>query len=72
MSQQSSISDAALEVVKSAPPVAVSGMTLAGLQLNDLVLIATLAWIFLQAGLALYDRAQQRKARRRRYEASEE
>lgn len=36
--------------VKSGPPVLVSGLTLAGLELNDWVLIATLVWIVLQIG----------------------
>ncbi|ENC6658490.1 hypothetical protein ABKY47_002974 [Aeromonas hydrophila] len=37
-------------VVKSAPPVVVSGMTLAGYSLNDWVLAATLLWIAVQMG----------------------
>ncbi|WP_323063533.1 hypothetical protein [Aeromonas jandaei] len=37
-------------VAKSAPPVVVSGMTLAGYSLNDWVLVATLLWIAVQMG----------------------
>ncbi len=37
-------------VAKSAPPVVVSGMTLAGYSLNDWVLAATLLWIAVQMG----------------------
>ncbi|WP_139407341.1 hypothetical protein [Aeromonas veronii] len=37
-------------VAKSAPPVVVSGMTLAGYSLNDWVLAATLVWIAVQMG----------------------
>lgn len=39
---------AAAGVAKSAPPVVVSGMTLAGYSLNDWVLVATLIWIAVQ------------------------
>lgn len=39
---------------KSAPPVAVSGMTLAGYSLNDWVLVATLLWIATQFGWFVY------------------
>lgn len=41
---------AAAGVAKSAPPVVVSGMTLAGYPLNDWVLVATLLWIVVQMG----------------------
>lgn len=41
---------AAAGVAKSAPPVVVSGMTLAGYSLNDWVLAATLLWIAIQMG----------------------
>lgn len=41
---------AAAGVAKSAPPVVVSGMTLAGYSLNDWVLAATLMWIAVQVG----------------------
>ncbi|ATP92318.1 hypothetical protein VI35_07900 [Aeromonas caviae] len=37
-------------MAKSAPPVVVSGMTLAGYSLNDWVLAATLMWIAVQMG----------------------
>ena len=48
--------DAAIEVAKSAPPVAVSGLSLVGVQLNDLVLMATLLWLACQIGGWIYDR----------------
>lgn len=47
-------SDLAAEAVKSAPPVTVAGLTVAGVSLNDLVLLATLIYITLQAGFLLY------------------
>jgi len=47
-------SDLIAEAAKSAPPVTVAGLTVAGVSLNDLVLIATLGYIVLQAGFLLY------------------
>jgi hypothetical protein len=47
-------SDLIAEAAKSAPPVTVAGLTVAGVSLNDLVLIATLFYIVLQAGFLLY------------------
>ncbi|HDO1376067.1 MAG: hypothetical protein ACRDCT_25025 [Shewanella sp.] len=45
---------AATGVAKTAPPVVVSGMTLAGYSLNDWVLAATLMWIAVQMGWFLW------------------
>lgn len=45
---------AATGVAKSAPPVVVSGMTLAGYPLSDWVLVATLLWIAVQMGWFLW------------------
>lgn len=41
-------------VAKTAPPVLVSGMTLAGYSVNDWVLVATLMWIAVQMGWFLW------------------
>lgn len=53
-------------VVKSAPPVAVSGLSLAGVQMQDWVYIATLIWIAIQAAAFLWDRFGKRKTTRGR------
>lgn len=50
MGKEEGIATAATAAVKSAPPVVVSGMTLAGYSLNDWVLAATLLWIAVQMG----------------------
>ncbi|MFR9719884.1 hypothetical protein ACL00X_11060 [Aeromonas diversa] len=53
MSKEESVAAAAVlggGAMKSAPPVVVSGMTLAGYSLNDWVLVATLLWIAVQMG----------------------
>lgn len=47
-------SDIASEVAKAAPPVTVAGATVAGVQVNDLILWATLIYIVLQIGFLLY------------------
>ena len=47
-------SDLIAEAAKSAPPVTVAGLTVAGVSLNDVVLIATLFYIVLQAGFLAY------------------
>jgi hypothetical protein len=47
-------SDVAAEVAKAAPPVTVAGATVAGVQVNDLILWATLVYIVLQIGFLLY------------------
>jgi hypothetical protein len=47
-------SDLIAEAAKSAPPVTVAGLTVAGVSLNDVVLIATLCYIVMQAGFLLY------------------
>lgn len=46
--------DLAAEAAKAAPPVTVAGLTVAGVSLNDLVLIATLVYIALQASFLMY------------------
>ncbi|KHA56811.1 hypothetical protein NM74_09700 [Aeromonas hydrophila] len=48
MGKEEGIATATAAAVKSAPPVVVSGMTLAGYSLNDWVLAATLLWIAVQ------------------------
>lgn len=42
------------EALKATPPVTVASLTIAGVSLNDLVLLATLAYIVLQASFLLY------------------
>lgn len=53
--------------IKSAPPVAVTGLSLAGVPLQDWVYIATLVWISIQAAVFLWDRfvKPRRKSKRR-------
>ena len=46
--------DIAYTTMKSAPPVAVSGAAAAGVQINDLILWATLIYLILQIGFLLY------------------
>lgn len=47
-------SDLAAEAVKAAPPITVTGATLAGVPVNELVLWATLAYLVLQMGFLVY------------------
>ena len=47
-------SDIISEVAKAAPPVTVAGATVAGMQVNDLILWATLIYIVLQIAFLLY------------------
>lgn len=62
-------SDVAAEAAKAAPPVTVAGATVAGVQVNDLILWATLVYIVLQIGFLLY-RWQRLHFSRRAYEES--
>lgn len=48
--------DIASEAAKAAPPVTVAGATVAGVQVNDLILWATLIYLVLQIGFLLYRR----------------
>jgi len=47
-------SDVAAEVAKAAPPVTVASATVAGVQVNEMILWATLTYIVLQIGFLLY------------------
>ncbi len=47
-------SDIISEAAKAAPPVTVAGATVAGMQVNDLILWATLIYIVLQIAFLLY------------------
>ena len=47
-------SDIVTEVTKAAPPVTVEGATIAGMQVNDMILWATLLYLVLQIGFLLY------------------
>lgn len=42
------------ETIKAAPPVAVAGLSVAGVSLSDIVLIATLVYIALQIGYLVH------------------
>lgn len=46
--------DIASEVAKATPPVTVAGATVAGVQIHDLILWATLVYLVLQIGFLLY------------------
>lgn len=46
--------DIAAEAVKAAPPVTVAGLTVAGVSLNDVVLLATLVYLVLQISFLGY------------------
>jgi hypothetical protein len=47
-------SDIVTEIAKAAPPVTVAGATVAGMQVNDMILWATLLYLVLQIGFLLY------------------
>lgn len=44
------------QAAASSPPIAIAGLTVAGVHLQDWVLIATLGWIGLQMAWFLYRR----------------
>lgn len=44
------------EITKAAPPVSITGLTLAGVSLNEWVLIATLLYTVLQIGWFIYSK----------------
>jgi hypothetical protein len=46
--------DIASEVAKAAPPVAVTGATVAGVTVNDMILWTTLIYLVLQIAFLLY------------------
>jgi hypothetical protein len=46
--------DLTAEAMKAAPPVTVAGATVAGIQVNDLILWATLVYVVLQIAFLLY------------------
>lgn len=48
--------EAVSEAAKALPPVSVAGLTLAGVTLNDLVLLATLIYTLLQTGWFVYSK----------------
>lgn len=47
-------SDVLVEVAKATPPVTVAGATVAGVQVNEMILWATLVYIVLQICFLLY------------------
>lgn len=53
---QAQSESAATAVAKLAPPLAVGGITVAGIQLSDIVLFLTGLYAVLQIGFLLYDR----------------
>lgn len=56
MSPNQNLGEAAVEAAKAAPSVSVAGLTLAGVALNDLVLLATLIYTLMQAGYFIYSK----------------
>ena len=46
--------DIAAEAAKATPPITVAGATVAGVQVNDLILWATLIYLVLQIGFLLF------------------
>lgn len=56
MSLIASGNELAGEITKAAPPVSVAGLSLAGVTLNEWVLIATLAYTLLQMGWFIYSK----------------
>lgn len=53
MADHNLLQDAALEAVKSAPPVAVTGAMIAGMSISDWVAILTGLYVLLQIALLL-------------------
>ena len=51
LQHKTDIVDAAM---KAAPPVAVSGATIAGVSVNEILVWATLFWVFLQSAFLIY------------------
>lgn len=47
------------EMALTGPPAAVAGLTLAGVSLQDWVLIGTLVWLTMQIGWFCYKRVQE-------------
>ena len=47
-------SDVAADAAKATPPITVAGATVAGVQVNDLILWATLIYLVLQIGFLLF------------------
>jgi hypothetical protein len=47
-------SELAAETLKATPPAAVAGLTLMGVSLNDVVLIATLVYLSVQIAFLVY------------------
>lgn len=50
----SSRAEVLAETMKAAPPVAVAGLSVAGVALSDIVLIATLVYLALQIGYLVH------------------
>lgn len=45
-----------LETAKASPPITATALTLSGVSLSDLVLLATLVYTLLQLGWFIYDK----------------
>lgn len=56
MSLIASGNEIAGEITKAAPPVSVAGLSLAGVSLNEWVLIVTLLYTLLQMGWFIYSK----------------
>jgi hypothetical protein len=64
MSLQSHASEFAVAAGKASPPIVVSGAAVAGISLQDWVLIATLVYTSLQIALLVYNFLKKRAAER--------
>lgn len=56
--------DVIAEVVKSAPPLTVTSLTLAGVSLQEWVYVLTLIWLSMQISGWLYDKWKRRKRKK--------
>ena len=51
-------------VIKSAPPVTVSVMSIGGIPLSEWVYILTIVWVLWQLGWSVHDRLEKRRGRK--------
>lgn len=64
MDNQNIVQAAAIEAVKSAPPVAVTGAMIAGMTLSDWVTVLTGVYVLLQIAVLLLKAWRERRAER--------
>jgi len=65
MDNQNIVQAAAIEAVKSAPPVAVTGAMIAGMTLSDWVTVLTGIYVLLQIAVLLRKVLRERRAERK-------